>query len=81
MDNDEKARVEKRGKNIMKKMMEMDGVNGLQSLPMEWRDALVPKESTEGSKLFSTMCDMDSKFHQCISGSKMRSSTISADQE
>ena len=43
------------GENVLKEeMLKKSDVNELRSLPKDWREALVPKESAEeGSKLFS----------------------------
>ena len=66
---DEKARMHEMGENILMKVLKRDDVKQLQSLPKEWREALVPKESKDGMKLFEKMNDIDRRCHAYLSNS------------
>ncbi len=59
---EEKIKTRKRGEEKFKELLKK--VNGLKSLPKEWRDALIPKDSEAGKKLLERMQRIDQTYLQ-----------------
>eukprot|EP00939_MAST-03C_sp_MAST-3C-sp1_P002306 g2306.t1 len=47
------------GLSLLREALSLKEVNNLRSLPVEWRDALIPKESKEGKEILKAMNDID----------------------